>query len=74
MPSVVLHQEAQLSLSGRVHCLDVDLDEHGLVDLLAAYCFECHADFDRHADFDLRLFPLFGVHPKHFCYRCSDGL
>lgn len=30
------HQEAQLPLFGKVHCLDIDLDEHGLLDLLAA--------------------------------------
>lgn len=48
------------SSGGTVHCLDVDLDEHGLVDLLAAQRFECHAGCD------LQLFPLFGDHPKHY--------
>lgn len=30
------HQEAQLPLSVKVYCLNFDLDEHGLLDLLAA--------------------------------------
>lgn len=68
MPSVVLHQEAQLPLSGRGHLLDVDLDEHGLVDLLAEKCFECHAGFD------LQLLPLLEFTQNTFCYRSGDGL